>query len=593
MKDATDKTTCRYLRSLVRAAICIFLAAAILTISQTEVLAQVGLANSGPFDERQIESVEITIVNPTQDTAFNQRLKDAVRRGILLFPNERYNEDAISLAITQVVRRNPQIANIDFEPRPAALGGVDVRVTVTLGSGVQPVGGRGMAATGKVSDFPLILDRNGTVLKFKLDLFALMYGNNNAWYGQPDPMLAGNPLADSPAGGGWSDWAEGYLQYGLYGITPVTNNIYAYGNVSVITSGSSGQELFTDLPRGYTFWEDAYVGIVGGKVDEEGNRLTFNLSAGRQRFTLANGFLIANTASNGWDRAALQANARWASDLLLLGEVAYNQTKLQAFYVDPDELPILETNTKIAGVNFETTLVDGLTLGGTYLTVPESTSSYFGPAGTVVGTREGMQLFDARFGWIANPAGASGPFAGAEIARQTNKNFDMDARAGWTEVGYSFADARWSPAVSYRVAYFSGDDPATITYERWDPLLSGGTGEQWVQGMSHFKVVQDSNVIAQRIQGRFRVAPKVEIIPQLWAFRADTLNNIGGNPALSVLADDHYGYEANVTVKWFKSRHVYVHGALGYTVPGDGTKAALNGDARDWLAAMLFVRYSF
>jgi hypothetical protein len=111
--------------------------------------------------------------------------------------------------------------------------------------------------------------------------------------------------------------------------------------------------------------------------------------------------------------------------------------------------------------------------------------------------------------------------------------------------------------------------------------------------MSHFKVVQDSNVIAQRIQGRFRVAPKVEVVPQLWAFRADSLNNIGGNPALSYLTDSDYGYEANVTVKWFKSRNVYVHGALGYTVPGDGTKAALNGDARDWLAAMLFVRYSF
>ena len=117
--------------------------------------------------------------------------------------------------------------------------------------------------------------------------------------------------------------------------------------------GRAGEELFTNQARGYTYWEDAYVGLVGGNVDEKGNRLTFNIAAGRQRFTLANAFLIANTASNGWDRAALQANARWASDLLVLGEVAYNQTKLQAFYVDPDELPILDTGTKIAGVNVE------------------------------------------------------------------------------------------------------------------------------------------------------------------------------------------------------------------------------------------------
>lgn len=46
----------------------------------------------------------------------------------------------------------------------------------------------------------------------------------------------------------------------------------------------------------------------------------------------------------------------------------------------------------------------------------------------------------------------------------------------------------------------------------------------------HFKVVQDSNVTAHRIQLRLRPSPKFEIVPQLWAFRADTLNSIGGNP---------------------------------------------------------------
>lgn len=587
-------SSARHLRSQVVAAILLAALSIVPAVScPGAARAQVGLANSGPFDQREIASVTIRIVNPSPDAAFNQRIEDAVRRGILLFPGERYNEDAISLAVSQVLRRNPQIARIDYEPFPTALGGVDVRVTVTLGDGVEPAAGRGMAVTGKLSDFPLILDRNGTVLKFKLDAFALFYGNNNAWYGQPDAMLAGNPLADGPAGAGWSDWAEGYVQYGVYGITPITNNLYAYGNVSAITSGSSGQELFTDLPRGYTYWEDAYVGIVGGHVDAKGNRLTFNLAAGRQRFTLSNAFLIANTASNGWDRAALQANARWASDMLVLAEVAYNQSKVQAFYVDPDELPILDTGTRIAGVNVETTPVDGLTLAASYLTVPESTAAYFGPAGTQIGTRQGMNLIDARFSWTANPAGTPGAFLGAEFARQTNDNFDMDARAGWAEAGYSFAKARWSPTISYRLSYFSGDDPDTPTYERWDPLLSGGTGEQWVQGSNHFKVVQDSNVIAHRLQGRLLVAPRVEVVPQLWAFRADSLNNIGGNPALSVLSDADYGYEANVTVKWFKSRNLYIHGAVAYTIPGEGTKAALNDRAENWFSAMAFIRYSF
>jgi hypothetical protein len=556
--------------------------------------AQVGLANSGPFDQREIASVDVRIVNPSPDAAFNQRIEDAVRRGVQLFPGQRYSDEVLSLSLGQVQRRNPQIAKLDYAPLPSTLGGVDVAVTVTLGDGVQPADGRGMAVTRNPKDFPLILDRNGTILKFKLDLFSLYYANDNAWYGQPGAMLAGNPLVQGkPAGAGRSDWVEGYAHYGIYGITPLTQNVYAYGSVSAITSGSTGRELFTNQTRSYTYWEDAYAGIVGGRVDAKGNRLTFNFGAGRQRFTLSNGFLIANTAANGWDRAALQANARWASDLLVLGEVAYNQTKVQAFYLDPDELPILDTDTRIAGLNVESAPLAGLTVGASYLTVPESTQAYFGPTGMTIGTREGLELVDARFTYLLNPQGAPGPYFGAEYARQTNRNFAMDARAGWAELGYSFANAKWAPTISFRISYFSGDDPDTATYERWDPLLSGGTGEQWVQGANHFKVVQDSNVIAHRIQGRLRVAPKVELVPQLWAFYADSETNVGGNPALTFLDGKSYGYEANLTAKWFYSRNVYVHGHVAYTVPGDAVQVALGDDAQDWFSTMLFIRYSF
>ncbi len=552
-----------------------------------------GMADAQPFALRPIDSVRVEIANPSGDAAFDARITDSVRRAIGLFPGATFSGDRMTYSLG-ALRRNPAVGAVDYEALPSATGGVDLTVDLTLADRAQPAAGRGMAVSGDPRDFPLILDRNGTMLRFKLDALALYYANDNAWYGRPDLMLAGNPLVQGrPSGRGYDDWVEGYLHYGIYGITPLSDSVSFYGGLSAITSGSLGQELFTDRTRNYTFFEDAYVGIVGGEVDEKGNRLVFNLTAGRQRFTLANGFLIANTAANGEERAALQANARWAADFLALGQVAYNDTKFEAFYLDPDELPSLDTKTRIMGLNLEAKPLAGLSIGTSYLSVPQSDSSYFGPTGAVVGTREGLEVHDLRFTYQPNPAGSAGPFFGGEIARQTNRNFDMDARAGWLEVGYQLPEARWSPTFSYRVSYFSGDDPATPTYERWDPLLSGGTGEQWVQGANHFKVVQDSNVIAHRIQARFKVAPRVEIVPQLWAFKADQLNNIGGNPALSVLADDELGYEANLTVKWFKCQHTYIHGHIAYTVPGDGVKAALGGSAKDWLSAMVFVRYAF
>lgn len=569
---------------------CLAAIVAIVTITTSPAFSQSYVGD--PFEDRPVGTVSVTIANPSGDAALNNRVVDSVRRSLALFPGSAFSRDRANAAVGQA-RRNPEIADIAYDLAPGAAGSLDVSVTVTLTDDANQKVAKGYFLTGDRDDLPLLYDRNGTILRYKLDVLNLYYANNNAWYGRPDLMLAGNPLVSgSPAGAGWDQWGEAYLHYGLYGITPLSDTFFVYGGLSAISATSRGQELFTDEARTYTGVEDAYAGFVTGNTDEAGNRLTFNLSAGRQRFTLANAFLIANTAANGSERAALQANARWSSDMLVLGQIGWNSTKFEAFYVDPDELPIIDSDTVITGVNVESVARPGLLVGASYLTVPQSTQQYFSPTGGIAGTREGLNLWDLRFTY-SQPAGTSGFFGGAEVARQTNDNFDMDAWAGYAELGYSFTEAKWTPAVSYRLSYFSGDDPATAAYERWDPLLSGGNGEQWVQGANHFKVVQDSNVIAHRLQARLRVTPKVEVVPQLWAFYADQTNNIGGNPALTFMSDDEYGYEANVTVKWFASRNTYVHGHIAYTVPGQAVTDALGGTAKDWLSAMVFVRYAF
>jgi hypothetical protein len=106
-------------------------------------------------------------------------------------------------------------------------------------------------------------------------------------------------------------------------------------------------------------------------------------------------------------------------------------------------------------------------------------------------------------------------------------------------------------------------------------------------------VVQDSNVVAHRLQARLKPDPRIEIVPQFWVFRAAETNNIGGNPALSTLSSRDYGMEANVTGKWFVSRKVYVHGHIAYTQPGDAVKQALTSKPEGWLSLLLFVRYAY
>lgn len=575
---------------LKRACRCVAVCSVILfgTLAPQGAYAQ-GVAGTDPYNNQRIENVQVRIANPSADAGLNARVQDRVRATLAQFPGERFSQQKLEFQLSQM-RRIRDVGSVDYEVSFGSNGGLDLAVEISLGDSAA-AGPRGLSFGGQ---FPTIYEKDGTFIRFKLDMLALYYANNNAWYGQPGQMLGGNPLVEgNSAGAGYDAWVEGYLHYGIYGITPISDNLYFYGGLSAITSGSTGQELFTDKTRTHTGIEDAYVGIVGGRTDAAGNRLSYDISVGRQRFTLANGFLIANTAANGNERAALQANARWSADMLALARVRYNSTLFELFFVDPDELPVIDSETTYAGANLEFQPVPNLNVGLSYLTSPKSSFSYFSPTGTVAGTREGLEVYDARFTFTPNGPGAQGFFFGGEYAIQRNRNFDMDARAGWVEVGYSFPQARWSPTVSYRVSKFSGDDPNTSTYERWDPMLSGGNGEQWVQGASHFKVVQDSNVIAHRLQARFRPHPKFELVPQLWAFYADEKNNIGGNPALSFLDGDEYGFEANITGKWFVNRNTYVHGHLAYTWPGSATKDALGGDADGWFAAMLFLRYAF
>lgn len=547
-------------------------------------------APSDPFTGLPIERVDILLANPGPDVALNGRIADGVRRSVAMFPGARYSADRTYFALAQA-RRVPDVVKLDHSVSFGERGGLIVAVTVTITKAAETGEARGSIAQG--TGFPVLYDKDGTFVRARLEGVALVYTNDNSWFGRPDLMLAGNPLAvGTPAGRGFTGWLETYVNAGLSGITPVTDNLYVYGAASVMATASAGRELFTDERRSHLAVEDAYAGFIVGETTAEGNRYGLNVSAGRQRFQLANGFLIANTAGNGGERGALQANARWAADMTVQAQLFWNDNKLEGFFVDPDELPIVDSRTQIAGVNLELKPAPGLMLGGSWLTVPRSTAGYFSPIGQA-GTREGLELWDVRFTWAPAAPGTSGPFFGGEFAQQTNRNFAMRARAGFGEAGWSFPQSPWGPSFSYRFSYFSGDDPTTGRFERWDPLLSGGNGEQWVQGVNMFKVVQDANSVAHRFQARIRPGRKVELVSQFWVFRADSLSNIGGNPALQVLTTKDYGQEVNLTAKWFASRNLYVHGQIGYTMAGSAIRNALDRDASDWFSAMTFVRYAF
>lgn len=437
---------------------------------------------------------------------------------------------------------------------------------------------------------PVLYNSDRTFLTLKAAASEMVYTNDNAWFSQPAAMTNGNPLAENPSGAGYTAWLEGFASAGVYGITKVIPkiNLHLYGGVNYLASFSTGNELFTDRGRVYGDIEEAFVGIIGGGQTKQGKVYKYNFTYGRKQFTLGDGWLIINTSMNGYNRASLQLNPRWAGKELIQGGFTWDKMLVQGFRLKPNELDILNSRTVINGLNVQLSNKKGL-LAFSFLQVPKSNLRYFQPDGTVH-SREGLQVYNLRV--FKNTGQGGGLFFKAEGGYQRNSNFDMNAWAYYGELGWNFAKTKGSPTVSYRYASFSGDDPQSKSYNRWDALYTGGNGEQWVQGSNMYKIVQNSNEITHRLQAVYSPLRKIQFVGQIWLFYADQKNNIGGNPALSNLQSKFYGSEYNLTIKYFYSKNWYFHLNTAYTLPGGAIKDVIP-DTKNWFCLSFFARYSF
>lgn len=152
----------------------------------------------------------------------------------------------------------------------------------------------------------------------------------------------------------------------------------------------------------------------------------------------------------------------------------------KAFYIDPDELSNLESKTTFLGLNVRHNFTRKFFLDATVVGIPRSKSVYANPQKKDL-PREGLITAAAHMRW-RDPIDLTGVWFESEFAHQSNTRYTMSAWAAYALAGYIASDLLWTPSLSYRFAYASGDNPTTNTYERFDPLLSTGLGN-WLQGV--------------------------------------------------------------------------------------------------------------
>jgi hypothetical protein len=259
--------------------------------------------------------------------------------------------------------------------------------------------------------------------------------------------------------------------------------------------------------------------------------------------------------------------------------VRWGDFRLKGFFLQPDELPIADSQTQYLGANLNYNNNAGLAASLAYITVPQSNRAYLLPGGDRF-TREGLQVINPRVR-LSSLFGLSGLWAEGEYAYEFSSQRNMAAQGGYLWLGYTAEDVSWRPSLSYRFAGFSGDDPSTAAYERFDPLQAGGLSD-WLQGLSLGKVFNNANSWSHRVSFSVQPSESLSISLDYYYRYADQLNNLGGNAALSSLGSRDIGHEFVLITRYFLSQNFMLQGLGAIAFPGSAIQQAVNQDTSPW-----------
>lgn len=549
------------------------------------------LLNPALVNGERISRVQVYLENPTGDAARNQQLQQQIGEAFALRAGDSFNPLFADAGLQRVEQlslvESAQYALYEVQ----VPGEVVVVLSVRLASEtVTRPRETGIFVTGDLRQFPNLYtsDRATAVAVLRGGLSSFTSGNT--WFGEGALFTQGNPLARDPAGSGTYSWIDGYLEFGVAGITQVgTIPLYVYGSVTNLVSTTLQPDLFESDNRFFSKIEDLYGGFVYG-YRTDNSRFGVNLSVGRQDYRISNGLLFANGAGNGGDRATILSNPRTAFSNAVIGRVRWDNLRLEGFYLNPDELPLIDSKTEFVGANLEYDDNRLLQLGLSYIHVPTSNTSYFTLTDTF--SREGLNVIYPRVR-LTNPLGLNGLWLQAEYAHEWNDRFDMNANAFWGQIGYTFRNVTWTPTISYRYAYFSGDNPSTSAFERFDPLLSGGGPDTWIQGTNLVKIYQNSNLVTHQIIFRLRPSQRFDLSLQYIHLSADTLNNLGGAQVLSFLESTEIGQEVTLTGRYNLSRNFLLYASGSVAFPGAALQRAIGDNPGPWYFLQLSLLMNF
>ncbi len=326
-------------------------------------------------------------------------------------------------------------------------------------------------------------------------------------------------------------FAEAALTAGL-SFTRRLSNSELYGGVSAVGARTFGVDPFDNSNQGALRHER----LFGGWRTKGTSGPAIDVSFGSQGYSIGtvaggseDGFLVRMGAGNGFEWGGQLLLPRKAWELAAVAKLTAARWRAEGFWLRPNELPSGDTRTELAGLTVEGSWRGGRSrAGAVFLGVPRSEQIYpraDKPGDFYLGGRDGLRALHV-YGYVTPlPARIPTLTARVEVVGQRNPRIDMRAGALYAEAAYVFTKARWTPTLSYTYAAFSGDDPETSRYERFDPLFYGGSlYGTWFGGNSAWALL-NSNFRVHRVSAQLVATQADFVTVQYNGFRVSQLRS--------------------------------------------------------------------
>lgn len=361
-----------------------------------------------------------------------------------------------------------------------------------------------------------------------------------------------------------------------------------YGGVSWAATGTYGDDI-AGLSMGDSEGfksEQAYIGWKSGSLFESLGDNALDISVGEQEFAIGDGFLIYDGEFDG------RFGAYWTAphqsfDKTAIVRINTKPIRADLFYLKADDD---YANTELSGINVEFSDETLGTVGATYMNVANSDA---GTGFTNFDSRKGLNVYSVRGqGSPLTRVGLPNLFLAFEYGVETGGDrADKDASAWYAELTYTLADIRWHPALTYKYAFFSGDEDVTDNDdENWDPMFYGtsrGWGNHTMGEIVGEYLLFNSNQKTQMVKFNLQPTERLSVGVIYYDFRLDE-RNVYGTP----VASDRFADEINVYADFAVSDKLWMTAVFAFARPESAWEEVNGGSASNTtlfqVAAFLF-----